>query len=311
MKLATFVCGGLERLGALTERGLLDLAAAAQICGQQEAAQRVLGDAMALLGSGGAGLDLARGLLARAETLPEVVLCDPGQVTFLPPVPRPAKLLLMGGNWSEHIQDKTVQSPPVFMKPPATTLIGHGQPIMIQKTSKCVDPEVELAVIMGRRGRYIPAERAREYVAGYTILNDVSERAFNPRPGQERTGRDEFFDWLHGKWFDGFAPCGPYLVCTQEIADPQALDIRLRVNGETQQDSHTSHMAYTVPEIIEFISQIVTLEPGDIIATGCPGSPPGGVGKARGQYLRPGDVVEAEIEKIGMLRSPVIAEPAR
>ena len=161
-------------------------------------------------------------------------------------------------------------------------------------------------MVIGRRGRDIPAGQAYRHVAGYTILNDITDRALASKEGpRAKRDRDAFFDWLVGKWFDGAAPCGPWIVTKDEIEDPHSLRIRTRVNGEVRQDGTTADMVFTVPELIEFISRVVTLEPGDLIATGTPS----GVGHARGVYLRPTDTVEVEIERIGILTTS-LTEPA-
>ena len=143
-------------------------------------------------------------------------------------------------------------------------------------------------------------------VAGYTVVNDISNRQFRPTPNRETRPKDGFFDWLHGKWFDSFAPSGPCVTSSADLPDPQTLRLQLKVNGETQQDSHTSKMIFGVAEVIEFISGFVTLEPGDLISTGTAA----GVGSPRKKFLRHGDTVEAEIEGIGLVRNPVAGEAA-
>ena len=158
-------------------------------------------------------------------------------------------------------------------------------------------------MVIGKEGKYITQDQAYDYVAGYTIINDVSERSLIIEADREITERDKSFDWLNGKWMDTFAPMGPCLVTKEEIEDPHDLRITLRVNSETKQDASTGDMIFYIPELIEFTSRLMTLEPGDIISTGTPS-----VGSASGTFLKPGDVVETEIEGIGILRNTVEAE---
>jgi len=138
-------------------------------------------------------------------------------------------------------------------------------------------------------------------VAGYTVVNDISDREFKPNPGRTERDKDSFFDWLHGKWHDTFCPMGPAVLPADEQPDPQTLKMTLKVNGEIEQDASTADMVFPVAAIVEFISSYITLEPGDVISTGTPA----GVGAAKGKFLKAGDVLEAEIEKIGLLRNPV------
>src|SRR5262249_42411875 len=145
---------------------------------------------------------------------------------------------------------------------------------------------------------------ALEYVAGYTVVNDITDRRFTPNPGRKPRERDRFFDWLHGKWHDTFCPVGPCVLTRDALEDPQALSISLTVNGEVKQDGTTAHMVFPVAAVVSFLSRFVTLEPGDIISTGTPS----GVGAATGTYLKPGDVIRATIERIGTLENPVEAE---
>ena len=233
------------------------------------------------------------------------------EIRLSAPVPRPYKLLALAGNYAEHIREggqeapgKETTTPRVFMKPPSTTITAPGAPIVIPRNGNHIDYELELAVVMGRHARFVPAEEALDCVGGYTILNDVSERALKiEKPRASREG-DRWFDWLNGKWFDTFAPMGPCLTTPDDIPDPQALDMRLRVNGDTRQQANTGQMIFSCAELVAWISTLVTLEPGDVIATGTPA----GVGSSTGRFLRSGDVVEAEIEKIGVLRTPVEGE---
>src|SRR5581483_937490 len=231
-------------------------------------------------------------------------------VALRAPVPRPPKILCMAGNYAEHWREAGLSAPPrdnfapqMFVKP-VTTVVGPDEPIrLLGPICTHVDYEGELAAVIGRPGFRIPASRALDHVAAYANFNDVSGRKLTvetPRPDNPRTA---FFDWLNGKWFDTFGPLGPWLVTPDEVPDPQALAIQTRVNGEVRQKASTADMIFSLAETIEWISQFLTLEPGDLIATGTPS----GVGSTTGTFLRPGDVVEVEVEGLGILRNPVVA----
>ena len=234
------------------------------------------------------------------------------RVTLRAPISNPRKLLCLAGNYPAHIKESGFQTPQtkervtpqVFLKP-SSTIVGPFSPILIQKESVAVDWEVELAAVIGRRGKYIPVAKASDYVFGYSIINDVSERKMNSRmAGRQGREWDGFFDWLNGKWFDSFAPLGPAIVTSNAVGDPHDLSIRLKVNGELMQDSNTKHMISSVPEAIAYISSFMTLEPGDIIAMGTPA----GVGMASNLFLKPGDTVDCELEKIGRIKNTVQLE---
>ncbi len=231
------------------------------------------------------------------------------EVRLLVPVPTPSKLLLLAGNYSKHIEEgggkaeeRAKTFPYVFMKPPLTTLTHPDSPIKIPKVSPHhIDWELELGVVIGKRCKSVAEAEALNYVAGYTVVNDISDRKFRPNPGRAAREKDSFFDWLHGKWHDTFCPMGPCILPADELRDPQSLKMSLRVNGNVEQDASTAEMVFPVAAVIEFVSSITTLEPGDVISTGTPS----GVGSAKGKFLKRGDQIEAEIEKIGVLRNPV------
>jgi 2-keto-4-pentenoate hydratase/2-oxohepta-3-ene-1,7-dioic acid hydratase in catechol pathway len=228
------------------------------------------------------------------------VTYEPAKTRLLPPVPDPRKIICIGLNYRDHAAESGVPVPPepvLFSKYP-TTLIGHLDRIVLPRVSHAVDYEAELVVVIGQGGKHISQEQAREHIGGYTIGHDVSARDWQLiKPAKQ---------WMAGKTFDTFAPTGPELVTPDEVPDPHKLGIRLRLNGQTMQDSSTSQLIFGVEELIAYLSQIVTLEPGDLIFTG---TPPG-VGMARKPpvWLKPGDVVEVEIDRLGILRNSVIAE---
>jgi 2,4-didehydro-3-deoxy-L-rhamnonate hydrolase len=233
-------------------------------------------------------------------------------VDLLVPTPRPGKILLLAGNYAAHVAERGGQSaereetfPYVFLKPPSTTLTDPFAPVIIPSISPDhVDWECELGVVIGRQCRGVTEDEALEYVAGYTVVNDVTDRKFTPNPGRKTRERDKFFDWLHGKWHDTFCPVGPCILSTDAAGDPQAFRLKLTVNGAVKQDGTTAQMVFPVAAVISFISSFVTLEPGDIVSTGTPS----GVGSASGTYLKPGDVVVASIDRIGRLENPIVAE---
>jgi len=221
-----------------------------------------------------------------------------GDVKLLAPVPRPPKLICVGLNYRDHAAETKMEIPKVptiFNKFP-NVVIGPGDAIVLPRVSERPDYEVEFAFVIGKAGRYIPASKAMQHVFGYTIVNDVSARDFQMATTQ----------WLMGKTFDTFAPMGPAIVTADEIPDPHALDISLEIGGETLQKSNTRELIFKIPELIEHISMVVTLEVGDVVATGTPA----GVGFARKppRYLKPGDEVIARVSGIGELRNPVLAE---
>jgi 2-keto-4-pentenoate hydratase/2-oxohepta-3-ene-1,7-dioic acid hydratase in catechol pathway len=223
------------------------------------------------------------------------------------------KLLALAGNFRKHVEEsgfRAVQTediitPQVFSKPPSTTINAPGSTIALHANNRFLDWEVELAVVIGRRGRNVGASDAMSYIFGYSIINDVSERELNGgMAGRIVREFDPFFDWLLGKWFDGSAPLGPEIVTADEIGNPHALNLRLSLNGTVMQSGNTAQMIFSIPRTIEYISSVLTLEPGDVIAMGTPE----GVGKARGIRLKPGDVMRAEIDGIGTLETGITAE---
>lgn len=214
------------------------------------------------------------------------------------PTSRPGKIICVGLNYHDHAIESGMaipKSPVIFSKFPSCA-IADGEPIRLPPGSTQVDFEAEMAVVIGRRASRVSAADAMSYVQGYTCMNDVSARDFQFTDGQ----------WQRGKSCDTFAPLGPRIVPAAEIKDPHNLRIQCRVNGITMQDSNTQQLIFKIPEVIEFISASITLDPGDIIATG---TPPG-VGFARKPpiFLKSGDVVEVEVEGIGVLRNPVVGE---
>jgi len=212
------------------------------------------------------------------------------------PVPRPGKIVCIGLNYRDHAEESRLAVPktPVIFSKFSSCVIAPGEPVVIPTTSEKVDYEAELAVVIGRRASHVTVERAYDYVLGYTAFNDVTARDFQFGDGQ----------WQRGKSCDTFAPMGQTIVTTDEIPDPHTLRITLTLNGTVMQNSSTSQLIFRVPEIISFITSSITLEPGDVIATGTPA----GVGFARKPpvFLKPGDRMEVDIERIGALGNPIV-----
>jgi 2-keto-4-pentenoate hydratase/2-oxohepta-3-ene-1,7-dioic acid hydratase in catechol pathway len=217
---------------------------------------------------------------------------------WLPPVHRPEKIICIGLNYRDHAAESGMDLPkePVFFNKYNNALVGASGPVILPSNATQVDYEAELAVVIGRSAKRVSQEKAMEFVAGYTVMHDVSARDWQFRTGQ----------WVSGKTFDTFAPIGPYLVTPDEIPDPHALNIRLTLNGSVMQDSNTQNLIFRIPALISYLSHIFTLVPGDIISTG---TPPG-VGFARKPpvFLKDGDLVEISVENIGIMRHRCISE---
>lgn len=284
MRLVSYRSNSGPRVGGIRQGQLIDLAA--NDTGLPT-------DILQLLEQGPAALSRAASVIASGKPLSE-------EVKLLPPIPQPRKVLCVGLNYADHAKESGQAPPPepVLFNKLHTAVSAHGDPIVLPRVSNEVDYEAELVVVIGKRGRYIPVEQARQHIAGYTVGHDVSARDWQLRkPGGQ---------WLLGKSFDTFGPFGPHLVTSDEVGDPGNLRIQLRINGQTMQDSNTKQLIFTVDQLVAYISQVCTLLPGDVIFTG---TPPG-VGAARKPpvFLKPGDIVEVEIEKLGVLSNPVAAE---
>lgn len=254
--------------------------------------------------------DLAGESLTRARILAEelgsddarrAALQEAGAVlsreraTVLAPIPRPGKFLCIGLNYRDHAEESGMAVPeePVVFSKCITAVTGPEAPVFLPESSQRVDYEAEFAIVIGKRCRRVAKEEASQYVLGYTCVNDVSARDLQERDGQ----------WVRAKSLDSFGPMGEVIATVDEIDDPHKLGIRLRLNGETLQDSNTDQLIFGVEELVSFLSRDITLEPGDVISTG---TPPG-VGFARKPpiYLKDGDMMEVEIDGIGVLRNPV------
>ena len=318
MKLVTYERGGEERLGALSGELIVDLHRASRELSGGAAAVEISSRIVAFLEAGESAMAAARQALARVggeaadpagrESLMKGEMLIPrDSVKLRAPVPRPPKVIAAWVNYGEHGKEARIEAPdqaPLFFTIWPTAVIGPGDPIVLPRISRDVDFEAELALVIGRRGKDVPAAEAYDYVAGYTCLNDVSARDYSLKRMIDTVGPSDI-----QKSFDTFAPMGPCLVTTDEIEDPQRLAIKLSIDGEVMQDDNTSTMNHHIPRLIEYLSQITTLEPGDVITTG---TPPGvGFVRTPPRYLQPGETVRIEIEKIGVLKNPVVAAEGR
>ena len=325
MKLLTFRRRGAlaARVGALSDRGeVIDLAAAyaSYLHGKGEpnpiglTQALIPADMAEFIGGGQASLKFASDAIAyvekrRAEQTPtglhaEPLLMSQDQIEFLPPVPRPSKMISAGMNYREHLADSGRPGPerPVAFFQISSAFVGHLGNIAWTPKTPTLDYEIELAFVIGKKGKYIDRREAMEYVYGYTVYNDISERDL------------QLYEMGHGlllggKNGDTFAPMGPWIVTKDEVKDPQNLTLTLKVNGEVRQHSNTKHMTFNILDQITYWSSIMTLYPGDIFGTGTPsGVALGRKPDPKPFYLKPGDLVEAEIEGVGLLINRVIEE---
>jgi len=293
MKFVSILSGGASRLGVmLDDERVLDLATAE--------ANQAFADLISLIEAGAAGLEAVRRLASSAPPNAIVKLSD---VTLQAPIPSPRKnVFCVGRNYIEHVEEgyrargTEVKLPeyPQFFTKPRTAVIGNGATVPLHaNVTTMLDYEVELAVVIGRGGVNIPIESALDHIFGFTIINDVTGRDVQRRHDQ----------WFKGKGLDGTCPIGPWVVERGDVSDPQALDLSLKVNGEVRQSSNTKHMIFPIARIISELSLGLTLEPGDIIATGTPS----GVGYAMTppRPLKTGDVMALEIQGIGTLENRV------
>lgn len=290
MHLVSFTRNGQVRSGAVGE--LPTGPAAVKVLDLSDADPRLPADLLELLRAGTDALDLARQVIAGAPAERWVPVEG---TALLAPVPRPGKIICIGLNYRDHAAEAGLPIPdePVVFAKLSNTVNGPYRPIPLPRASEQIDYEAELGVVIGRTCKAVKEADALDHVAGYLAVNDVSARDVQSRNGQ----------WVLGKSPDGFAPMGPALVTADEVGDPQQLDLRTRVGDEVLQSSSTREMIFTVARLISFLSELVTLEPGDVIATGTPS----GVGGARTppRWLRAGETVRVEFPRLGALANPL------
>jgi acylpyruvate hydrolase len=290
MKLVTFTRRGETHIGMLVCRDkrsdILDL---------NQAHPSLPSDMTEFLKLGDAAWALAKSALVSADARFYVPEAD---VTLMAPILRPGKIICLGHNYYDHTDSASGTSPehPTFFAKYSNVIVGPNQPIVHPREAAQVDYEAELAVVMGKRTRYVAEERALDFVAGYTIFNDVSARDYQKRSSQ----------WMLGKSFDTFGPMGPALVTADEIPNPGNLDLALTLNGREMQHSNTCNLIFSIPFLIAYLTQVMTLEPGDVIATGTPSGT--GAMHQPPVFMKPGDEVRIRIEKVGELVNPIVAE---
>jgi 2-keto-4-pentenoate hydratase/2-oxohepta-3-ene-1,7-dioic acid hydratase in catechol pathway len=305
MKLITYSRNRSISCGILTDEGIIDIPSTWRGANPPRSIKEIL-----QLGSP----CLAR-LAELADSADDFIPLD--SVKLLAPIPRPLKVLALAGNYSEHIAEtgltlglsdspRKTTVPRPFLMPP-TVVIGHDEEIPWPDYSEKIDYEIELAVIIGKEAKCVTPNEAGDCIAGYTIANDISARSVTFAKARAERPWDEFFDWLNGKWADGFLPMGPYLLTADEVEDVQNLDMMLTVNGQVRQKANTSQMIFPVADVVSFLSFIMTLESGDVIATGTPA----GVAMATGKFLQPGDIIECKIEKLGTLTNTLSRKPKK
>jgi acylpyruvate hydrolase len=289
MKLVTFSHGGRMGIGALISTGAGDY-----VLDFRRAELDLPSDMLQFLCAGEPAGRLARRATADPDERALVAVDD---VTLFAPVPRPGKLICVGHNYYDHAVDASnPEEYPTFFAKFANTVIGHQQSIVYPRLPVQLDYEAELAVVIGKRARCVDQNRAIEVVAGYTIFNDVTARDYQPRSSQ----------WMIRKSFDTFGPMGPALVSADEVPDPGNLNLTLDLNGVQRQHSSTSNLIFPIPFLIAYLTRTMTLDPGDVIATGTPSGT--GAMQKPPAFMKPGDVVRIRIERLGELVNPVVAE---
>jgi len=295
MKLVRYLHSNMESYGVLVDHGILCLLALPKAL--KSPPPLTLEELIALGGRGIKAVERLMKISTQKEKRNAAISLD--DVTLLAPIISPPKIVCLGLNYKDHAkeQGRDVPDEPIIFMKPRTAIIGPNQPIIRPKAVKQLDYEAELAIVIGEKGKNIPVSEAERYIFGYTAFNDISARDIQFKDKQ----------WTRGKSYDTFAPIGPCITTANQIQDPNNLYVRTRVNNELRQDSSTKNMVFNVYEIVHHLSHVMTLEPGDIIATGTPA----GVGvfmKPKPKFLSPGDMVEVEIQNIGTLRNIVSEE---
>ena len=298
MRIARYVHRGTESYGILQGDGMItDLLELAKIQGKT-----VPPNIDGLISQGSAAEGLVKDVLEGAPKSRKArFILEGNAVKLKAPVASPPKIICLGLNYRDHAEEAKIPLPdePIIFMKPRTAIADPEEPVRKPSFVQRLDYEVELAAIIGKTGKNIPASKAHEHIFGYTVFDDISARDIQFKDGQ----------WTRGKSFDTFAPYGPCIVTSEQIGDPNNLRLWTRVNGETRQDSSTSRMVFNVYEIVHHLSRVMTLEPCDIIATGTPAGVAAFM-KPKPRFLEPGDVVEVEVEDIGTLRNPITEDAA-
>lgn len=296
MKLLTYELQELHKLGVQTDEGIIDIQATAEKTGISD----VETDIMAVIAGGEQAINQLSNLLKQAEEANTVVYVNSENLVWGPSVTRPHKIICVGLNYRKHADETNAPYPevPILFNKFDNTLTGHNSEIPVPKVTEKLDYEVELAIVIGKKAKNVNEADALDYVFGYSTANDLSARDLQMRTPQ----------WMLGKIGDKFSPMGPYLVTADEVGDPNDLKLKTTVNGEVKQDSNTSDMIFNCAEIVSYISQYLTLEPGDVILTGTPEGVVLGLPEDQQRYIQPGDVITCEIEKLGALTNYYVEE---
>ncbi|MEH7176733.1 fumarylacetoacetate hydrolase family protein [Neobacillus vireti] len=297
MKLVTINKEGKNVLGVKVENGLIDLEEALKVSPNNQIHTNI----MDVIAGGQEAISLVEDYIANlpVEDQPNYIKSEE-DIEWGPCVTQPNKIICIGLNYRKHADETKAPYPevPILFSKFNNTLTGHKCEIAVPKVTQRLDYEVELGVVIGKEAKYVNKENALEYVFGYCTANDFSARDLQKRTHQ----------WLLGKTSDGFCPIGPYLVTANEAGDPNKLQLKTYVNGEKRQDSNTSDMIFNVEEIVSYVSQHMTLTPGDVILTGTPEGVIIGYPREKRVYLKPGDVVTVEVEKLGTLTNTLVED---
>lgn len=305
MKLLTFLRQGVQQLGVKTESGIVDISAALRVV-PAPAGVAVPQTVHTVIDGGAAAVAALQryvdAVLASGEAVSGGLLLEEDKLELGPCVTHPNKIICVGLNYRKHAEETNAPIPqyPILFNKFNNTLTGHGHDVVLPAVSEQVDYECELVIVIGKTAKNVAREEALDYVFGYCNVNDLSARDLQLRTPQ----------WLLGKSCDGFSPVGPYLVTADEVGNPNDLAIRTLVNGEVRQNSNTSDMIFHCDEIVSYISRHMTLVPGDIILTGTPEGVVLGYPPEKRVWLKPGDVVTIETEKLGTLTNTMVADPA-
>lgn len=296
MKLVTIEEQGRQKLGVQTAQGIIDIAATAE----KNAKYDIQTDVMSVISSNKEERSNLQDFISSVQAEEKAVFVDPDKMTWGPCVTKPHKIICVGLNYRRHADETNAPYPevPILFNKFDNTLTGHKSEIPVPKVTDMLDYEVELGIVIGEKAKNVKEEEALDYVFGYCAVNDLSARDLQMRTHQ----------WLLGKSCDKFSPIGPYLVTSDEVGNPNDLALKTYVNGELRQDSNTSDMIFSCAEIVSYISRYMTLEPGDIILTGTPEGVVLGYPEEKQVYIKPGDKVTVEIEKLGSLTNYFVDE---
>lgn len=299
MRLLTFYNQqGSEKLGVKVDEGVIDIEAALEVSPATSVATNI----MELIAGGQKALQTLETFISElsvSEDSPYIL--NEAEIHFGPALTKPSKIICVGLNYKKHADETKAPYPevPILFNKFANALTGHRSEVIVPHTTERLDHEVELGIVIGKSAKYVPEEAALDYVFGYCTTNDLSARDIQKRTPQ----------WMVGKTNDGFAPVGPYIVTRDEIADPNNLQLTTTVNGEVRQNSNTADMIFNCKQLISYISQYMTLEPGDLIMTGTPEGVILGKPIEERVYLQPGDTVTVEVEELGSLTSILVDDP--